>query len=156
MRVVGIDLGSICSGYGIVERNGGNFFCINWGEIKLSRKDYLAKRLCMLYDSMEEIFKTYTPHEVVIEDLYVGSNVKTAFILGQVKGVTILLAERLSLPVFVYSPLEIKQAVVGYGGADKEQVRAMVQRLLNLPDIPGQHAADALAAALCHLQRLRL
>ncbi|MCD6320030.1 MAG: crossover junction endodeoxyribonuclease RuvC [Candidatus Desulfofervidaceae bacterium] len=156
MRVVGIDLGSICSGYGIVEKNGHNFSCINWGEIKLPRKDSLAKRLYMLYDSMEEIFKAYTPHEVVIEDPYVGSNVKTAFVLGQVKGVTVLLAQKLSLPVFAYSPLEIKQAVVGYGRADKGQVRAMVQKLLSLPDMPGQHAADALAAALCHLQRLRL
>ncbi len=157
MRVVGIDLGSRRSGYGVVERQGQAIFCISWGEIKLSsNKKKLSQRLCSFYDHLEAIIKQYLPQEVVIEDLYVARNVKTAFVLGHLKGVAMLLAEKMSLPVFTYSPSEIKKAVVGYGRADKEQVRAMVQRLLQLPEMPGEHAADALAAALCHLHTLRL
>jgi crossover junction endodeoxyribonuclease RuvC len=156
MRVVGIDLGSRRSGYGVVERQGQAIFCVSCGEIKLSSKKELPQRLCRFYDQMEAIIKQYLPKEVVIEDLYVACNVKTAFVLGHLKGVAMLLAEKMKLPVFTYSPSEIKKAVVGYGRADKEQVRMMVKRLLQLPEMPGEHAADALAAALCHLHTLRL
>ncbi|RKY40275.1 MAG: crossover junction endodeoxyribonuclease RuvC [Candidatus Omnitrophota bacterium] len=156
MRVVGIDLGSLQSGYGVVERNGQDFSCICWGEIHLSKKETVGRRLWVFYEQVEAIIKKYGPQEVIIEEIYVANNVKTALALGQVRGVAVFLAERCCLPVFTYSPLEVKQAVVGYGLAHKEQVKIMVQRLLNLKETPGQHAADALAVALCHLQHLRL
>ena len=156
MRVMGIDLGLLQSGYGIVERNGLNFSCLCWGEIVLPKKETVGRRLCVFYEQVEAIIKKYSPHEMIIEEIYLANNVKTALALGQVKGVAVFLAERYCLPIFSYSPLKIKQAVVGYGLAHKEQVKSMVQRLLNLKETPGQHAADALAVALCHLQHLRL
>ncbi|HDD35481.1 MAG TPA: crossover junction endodeoxyribonuclease RuvC [Candidatus Desulfofervidus auxilii] len=149
-RIVGIDLGSYCSGYGIVEKEKRDYACITFGEIILPHKA-LPKRLFVFYEKMQEIIKAYLPHEMVIEDLYLSVNVKTAFTLGQIRGVTILLAEKFGLPVFAYSPLKVKKAVVGYGLAQKGQVRTMVKRLLNLTTLPPQHAADALAVALCHL-----
>jgi len=156
MRVVGMDLGSYQSGYGIVEKNGHNVFCITFGEINLPRYKPLQKRLYIFYEKMEEIIKSYNPDEVAIEDLYLSLNVKTAFTLGQIRGVATLLAEKFGLPVFAYSPLEVKKAVVGYGLAQKEQVKAMIKRLLNLKELPTQNAADALAVALCHLNYLRI
>ncbi|AMM41288.1 Holliday junction resolvase [Candidatus Desulfofervidus auxilii] len=156
MRVIGIDLGLLQSGYGIVERNGRDFSCLCWGEIHLPKKAPVGQKLCVFYEQIEAIIKKYHPHEVIIEEIYLANNVKTALALGQVRGVVVFLAERCGLPVFSYSPLKVKQAVVGYGLAHKEQVKNMVQRLLNLKETPGQHAADALGVALCHLQHLRL
>ncbi len=156
MRVVGVDLGSRRSGYGIVEKQGQEITCLTWGEIRLSPKAELSQRLCFFYDEIEKVIKQYMPQEMAIEDLFVARNVKTAFILGHFKGITLLLAQRWGLPVFAYSPTEIKKAVVGYGQATKEQVRFMIKRLLYLTELPGEHAADALAAALSHLNRLRL
>jgi crossover junction endodeoxyribonuclease RuvC len=156
MRIVGIDLGLLYSGYGIVEKNGREFFCVDFGEICLPKKQAIGKRLSIFYEHIEKVIKENNPKELVIEELYLARNVKTAFALGQARGVTLLLAERLCLPFFSYTPLEVKKAVVGYGLAQKEQVRVMVKRLLNLDEISSQHATDALAVALCHLHHLRL
>ncbi len=149
MRVLGIDLGSYITGYGIIEQGKNGLIYINDGEIKLSKK------LSKLYDGLCNIMEKYIPEHVVIEDIYVAKNIKTAFCLGELKGIAILAAERFHFPLFTYAPSEIKQAVVGYGLAEKQQVREMVKRLLQLPDLPKEHAADALATAICHLHQLR-
>lgn len=149
MRVLGIDLGSDITGYGIVEQGKDRLIYISHGEIKLSKK------LSKLYHGLCDVMREYKPEQVVVEDIYVAKNIKTAFRLGELKGIAVLAAERFHSPLFTYTPSEIKQAVVGYGLAEKQQVREMVKRLLQLSDLPKQHAADALATAICHLHQLR-
>lgn len=149
MRVLGIDLGSDITGYGIVEKGKDGLTYIGHGEIKLSKK------LSKLYDGLCDVMREYKPEQVVIEDIYVAKNIKTAFRLGELKGIAVLAAERFHSLLFTYTPSEIKQAVVGYGLAEKQQVKEMVKRLLKLSDLPKQHAADALATAICHLHQLR-
>jgi len=148
MRVLGIDLGSYVTGYGVVERGGDGPVHIDSGEIRLN------KRLSKLYHELCNIMERYMPECVAIEDIYAAKNIKTAFRLGQLKGVATLAVERFNSSLFAYTPLQIKKAVVGYGLADKQQVRQMVKRLLRLPSLPREHAADALATAICHIHRL--
>lgn len=157
MRVLGIDPGTLTSGYGIVAEEDHKLFHVVSGGISPSAKQPFPKRLKKIYEELEKIIDKYRPHVVVVEDLFVSKNIKSALKLGHARGVAILAAMNAGLPVFEYAPLEVKQAVVGYGKAEKKQVQLMVKALLDLPKVPHPaDAADALAAAICHIHSSRL
>ena len=152
MRVMGIDPGSNCTGFGIVEEVKGNLCAVHWSSVDSSPKDAFPKRLKHIYDELVIAIEKFSPDVVVIEDLFYATNVKTVIKLGQTRGVAILAAANSGLQIAEYSPLEIKQSVVGYGRADKNQVQDMVTTLLRLKEKPNPlDASDALAAAICHI-----
>ena len=157
MRVLGIDPGTLTSGYGIVTEEDHKLFHVASGGISPSAKQPFPKRLGKIYDELEKIIGKYKPQVVVIEDLFVSNNIKAALKLGHARGVAILAAVNAGLPVFEYAPTEVKQAVVGTGKAEKKQVQSMVRALLDLPKVPQPaDAADALAAAICHIHSSRM
>ena len=157
MRVLGIDPGTLTSGYGIVAEEDHKLFHIVSGGISPSAKQPFPRRLKKIYEELEKIIDTHRPHVVVVENLFVSKNIQSALKLGHARGVAILAAMNAGLPVFEYAPLEVKQAVVGHGKAEKKQVQLMVKALLDLPKIPHPaDAADALAAAICHIHQSRL
>jgi crossover junction endodeoxyribonuclease RuvC len=153
MRVLGIDCGTEYTGYGVVElRAAGQLQCLGCGAIKGSPREAMARRLERIYDELLKIIETYVPEQVAIEEVFYAVNAKSALKLGQVRGVAMLAAATSGLEVAEYAPLAIKSAVVGYGRAEKQQVQAMVMRLLKLAARPEPaDAADALAIAICHL-----
>ena len=152
MRVLGIDCGTECTGYGVVELRNEQLVCLTCGAVKLSHREPLASRLAAIFAHLQHIIVQYHPDRVAIEDVFYALNVKSALKLGQVRGVAMLAASSAGLEVAEYAPLAIKSAVVGYGRAEKEQVQHMVMHLLNLPAPPEPpDAADALAIAICHL-----
>lgn len=157
MRVLGVDPGTLTSGYGIVMEEDHKLFHVASGGISPSAKQPFPKRLKKIYEELEKIISKFRPHVVVVEDLFVSKNIQSALKLGHARGVAILAAMNAGLPVFEYSPLEVKQAVVGTGKAEKKQVQLMVKALLELPKVPHPvDAADALAAAICHIHSSRL
>lgn len=153
MRVLGIDCGTEYTGYGIVELFADDrLHCIDCGAIRLSPRDPMPSRLSQIYKRLLQLIDNHHPDHVAIEDVFYAVNAKSAFKLGQVRGVAMLAAATAALEVAEYAPLAIKSAVVGYGKAEKHQVQQMVTRLLNLPEVPEPpDAADALAIAICHL-----
>ena len=153
MRVLGIDCGTEYTGYGIVDLLADNRLqCVDCGAIRLSQRDPMPARLSQIYKRLQQLICDHRPDRVAIEDVFYAVNAKSAFKLGQVRGVAMLAAATASLEVAEYAPLAIKSAVVGYGKAEKHQVQQMVARLLNLPEIPEPaDVADALAIAICHL-----
>ncbi|MEK9628850.1 MAG: crossover junction endodeoxyribonuclease RuvC [Nitrospinota bacterium] len=152
MRVMGIDPGSNCTGFGIVEEVKGNLHAVHWSSVRNSSKDAFPNRLKRIYEELTLAMEKFSPDVVAVEDLFYATNVKTVIKLGQTRGVAILAAVNRGLPVAEYSPLEIKQSVVGYGRADKNQVQTMVTTLLRLKEKPDPFdSSDALAAAICHI-----
>jgi len=153
MRVMGIDCGTQYTGYGVVEVNAQDrLCCLTCGAIKLSPRQPLSTRLATIFNGLSAIITEHRPDEVAIEDVFYALNLKSAFKLGEVRGVAMLSASSAGLPVAEYSPLSIKSAVVGYGRAEKHQVQHMVAQLLGLAEVPEPaDAADALAIAICHL-----
>ena len=156
MRVFGIDCGTEITGFGVVESIDTAALpavvCLASGAIKLSKSKSMALRLADLHHSLSIELARWEPEVVAIEEVFYSVNAKSALKLGQVRGVALLAAAQLQLPVAEYAPLSIKSSVVGYGLAKKEQVQFMVARLLNLPSLPEPaDAADALAIAICHL-----
>ena len=156
MRVFGIDCGTECTGYGVVEvdESGGasRLRAIAAGGIVLSKKETLPSRLARVYAELTALITLHEPVVVAIEDVFFAANAKSALKLGQVRGVALLAAANLGLPIAEYAPLSVKSAVVGYGLAKKEQVQFMVARLLELERGPEPaDAADALAIAICHI-----
>ena len=151
-RVLGIDPGSLVTGYGVVEQEGNRLKALAWGSVRTSSKQALPERLKKIYAGLVEPLDTWQPDAVSVERVFVADNPKTALVLGQARGVALLAVAHADLQVVEYSPLEIKMAVVGYGRADKSQVQQMVRHLLSLREAPKPvDAADALAAAICHL-----
>jgi crossover junction endodeoxyribonuclease RuvC len=153
MRVLGIDCGTQYTGYGVIELSlSGDLLCLTCGAIKLPAREPLPAKLATIFTRLSLIISDHHPDEVAIEDVFYAVNVKSAFKLGQVRGVAMLAASSAGLTVAEYAPLSVKSAVVGYGRAEKHQVQHMVQQLLRLPEIPEPpDAADALAIAICHL-----
>ncbi len=157
MRVLGIDPGTAITGYAVVEEEGNALRLVAIGAIRTQARTPLPRRLQAIYREMEEVIAAYRPDEAAVEELFFRRNVTTALSVGHARGVVILALADAGLPVAEYTPMQVKQAVSGYGGADKHQVQEMVRRLLNLADIPRpDDAADAAAVAICHLHRARL
>jgi crossover junction endodeoxyribonuclease RuvC len=152
MRALGIDCGTECTGFGVVDLREHELVSVAFGAIKLSTRDSLPRRLAIVFERLAEIIRKHQPDDVAIEEVFYAVNAKSALKLGQVRGVAMLAASCAGLEVAEYSPLSIKSAVVGYGRAEKQQVQHMVARLLNLDAIPEPpDVADALAIAICHL-----
>lgn len=156
MRVIGIDPGVAITGYGIIEESGGNYFCLDSGCVRTKKEQDTASRLNQIYSFIFDLVTDFSPQALAVEKLFFSKNVRTAFQVGEARGVIILAAARCNLDLFEYTPLQVKQAVAGYGKAEKMQVQKMVQTLLKLSIIPRvDDEADALAVALCHLQNRR-
>ncbi len=151
MRVIGIDPGSLKSGYGIVDECQGKLLVVEYGVIRTTPNAPLAQRLLEISMRLQELIRQYAPQEIAIEDLFVAKNAKSSLKLGHARGAILLTVAQAKLPIAEYTPLEVKQSVVGYGRADKSQVQQMVKVLLTLKEIPTpDDAADALAIAICH------
>jgi crossover junction endodeoxyribonuclease RuvC len=144
-----VDPGSRHTGYGVIQGAGEKFLHLASGQINAGAGKPLENRLCRIYDALEELIRTHRPDAVAVEEIFLAANVRSAFTLGQVRGVVLLLAAKTSRPIFHYPPLVVKKAVVGYGQATKDQVQLMVEQMLELK-LTSQHAADALAVSLCH------
>lgn len=155
--VIGIDPGSIHCGYGIIESRGKNSFnYIGSGTVSLKRSSPLDHRLRELYENLLEIIQKFKPHEAIVEKVFFAKGIKAALTLGHARGIALLAATMEHLKITEYSALEVKKSVVGYGRADKEQVKAMVRTILNLQTPLTDDSSDALALALCHLQTLKI
>jgi crossover junction endodeoxyribonuclease RuvC len=155
MRVFGIDCGTNCTGYGVVDVHYGaretSLIAVAAGGLKLAKNQPLAERLAYIYTELTALLQFHQPQVVAVEGVFYSVNAKSALKLGHVRGVALLAAAMQGLPVAEYAPLTIKSAVVGYGLAQKEQVQFMVARLLRLEQAPeSPDAADALAIAICH------
>ena len=160
MRVFGIDCGTDCTGYGVVEWSETGYgvsrepclVALASGGIRLPKGDTMPRKLGFVYRELMLLLAAHEPEVVAIEEVFYSANVKSALKLGQVRGVALLAAANCRLPVAEYAPLTIKSSVVGYGLAQKEQVQFMVTRLLRLECVPEPaDAADALAVAICHM-----
>lgn len=153
MIVLGIDPGYAIVGWGVVEVRGNDFRPIACGDISTPAHTPLSTRLKTIYDETTRIIGKYHPEQMAIEELFFNTNITTGIKVAEARGVIILAAEEAGLPMFSYTPLQVKQAVVGYGFAEKKQVIAMVTSLLHLKTPPKpDDTADALAIALCHGQ----
>lgn len=156
MILLGIDPGIAIVGYGVLECKGNKFKTLDYGTITTKSSSPFPERLEIIYEEMLSIIDEYNPVDLAIEELFFNKNVKTAMKVGQARGVEILAAVNKGLKIYEYTPLQVKQGVVGYGRADKRQVQKMVKMLLNLKEIPKpDDAADALALALCHGSSLK-
>ena len=152
MRVMGIDPGSKCTGCGVIDEVNNELKVVYWGSIKSKSRQPFPERLKFIYDELVAVIKEFNPDEIAVEDMFFATNVKSALKLGQTRGVAILSAVNEGKPVAEYSPLEVKQSVVGYGRAEKQQVQDMVTTLLRLKEKPETFdASDALAIAICHI-----
>lgn len=153
MIVIGIDPGISNTGYGVVERRGSALLALDGGVITTSADTPLERRLAAIARQIDELISEHQPVEMAVESIYFGKNAETAFLVGQARGAVVAEAGRHGLPVTSYTPQQIKLAVCGAGGAGKEQVQRMVTALLNLPPGPllPDHAADALAVGICHV-----
>lgn len=148
--ILGIDPGLADTGFGIIAGQGHKLTCLAYGSIKTSAKLALADRLEMINLEITKLIKKYKPHLIAIEELFFGSNVKTALIVGQARGVVILTAKLNKIKSVGFTPYQVKQAVSTYGHAKKDQVQKMVKLILNLKELPKpDDAADALAIAIC-------
>jgi crossover junction endodeoxyribonuclease RuvC len=153
VRVLGVDPGSAITGYGVVDLRGGLVECVDCGTIP-GGGGALADRLMAVFDGLTDVIEAYHPGEVVIENAFLGKNVRTLAVMSQTRGVLVLAARKAGLPVHEYTPREVKQSVVGTGRASKTQIAWMVSTLLHMPAerVP-RDATDSLALALCHLNR---
>jgi crossover junction endodeoxyribonuclease RuvC len=151
LRVLGIDPGSHVTGYGVVEKARNGLRWVVHGEIRPVKGALLSACLQTVYDGLREVIRKAAPDALAVEDIFYGKNVRSLIRQGHVRGVAILAGKHSVSPVYEYSPLEIKKAVVGYGRAEKGQVQMMVRAILNLSELPPPDAADALAVAICHI-----
>jgi crossover junction endodeoxyribonuclease RuvC len=156
VRVLGLDPGSRRTGFGVVERSGNRLTCVAHGVVTPRAGSDLAGRLLAIAERVDAVIADRRPDAVVVEEAFYHENVRSTLVLGHVRGVLLLTAARRGIAVHEYSPREIKLAVVGSGGASKDQVGFMIRRLLALRGEVAADAADALAGAVCHLQRVRL
>lgn len=151
MRILGIDPGIAIVGFGFIDKNGHKIVPVQYGCIETEAHTPPEQRLLTVYESAGALMDKYKPDEVALEKLFFNRNVTTAFAVGQARGVIILAAAQRGLPIAEYTPLQVKQAVVGYGKAEKRQVQEMVKMFLKLSAIPKpDDVADALAVAVCH------
>jgi len=153
MRVLGLDPGTVATGWGVIDAAGERLTYACGGVIRAAGP--LPQRLAKVYQQTERILATYAPHWVSLEKTFVGENVQSAFRLGEARGVILVAVAQAGIPVCEYSPAEIKVAVAGNGRAAKEQMQSMVARLLALAALPAGDEADALGAAICHLHSHR-
>jgi len=150
MRILGIDPGTRITGYGLIDQRGNRLTHVDNGAVYTRSSDELPLRLSQIYAGLLRAIETYQPDAMAIEKVFVAKNAGSALKLGQARGTAIVAGVNTGLPVFEYSALQVKSAVVGYGKAGKTQVQQMVKALLKLPEIAQEDASDALAIAICH------
>lgn len=151
MRILGIDPGYATIGFGVLEADKGNYTLLQYGTITTSPEQEFPQRLLTIFHDMEQLIETFCPDVMAIEELFWGHNVTTGIGVSHGRGVILLSAAQRQLPIFEYTPMQIKQAVVGYGNATKLQVMDMTKRLMKMERVARpDDAADAIAVALCH------
>jgi crossover junction endodeoxyribonuclease RuvC len=151
MRILGIDPGYGRIGFGIVDKIGNNFKLVDFGVIETNKKSDLNARLLEIYDSLGNLIKKFNPDESAVESLFFFKNVKTAIQVGEARGVILLALQKANIPIYEYTPYQVKQAITGYGRAEKGQIQRMLKVVFNLKKTPTpDDAADALAIAFCH------
>lgn len=151
MIILGIDPGLANTGWGVIDQQGPRSHCVAYGCVVTHAGEPVAQRLALIHDSIRAVIARYEPQEAAVESVFFGANAKSAFATGQARGVALLATADAALVLGEYSPVQIKSAVVGSGSADKKQVQYMVRTILALDHEPSpDHAADALAAAICH------
>ena len=151
MRILGIDPGVATIGFGLVEAERANVRLLRYGVITTPAGLELSRRLYQISLDLSELLGQFKPEEVAVEELFFSKNITTGIAVAHGRGVILLEVERAGIPVYEYTPMQVKQAVAGYGGADKRQVMLMTQRLLKMKNVPRpDDAADALAIAICH------
>lgn len=157
MLAIGIDPGTATTGYGLVQRTEpGDLIAVHWGVILTPADMPASERLANIYQALTDILHEHRPQSAAVESLFFQKNVRTAMSVGQARGVVLLALQQAGIPSSDYNPNQVKQAVTGYGAADKRQMQHMVQTLLSLKDLPKpDDAADALAIAICHLNTQR-
>jgi crossover junction endodeoxyribonuclease RuvC len=149
--VLGIDPGTANTGFGVVVTSGQRMAALDGGVIATDGREPFETRLLRIHTRVRDLIKEHNPQAIAIEDLFFGTNARSAFSVGQARGAVMLTAGMYGIPAYSYTPQAVKQAVCGSGRAEKGQVQRMVQSLLTLPDLPTpDHAADALAVAICH------
>lgn len=154
--ILGIDPGSIVTGYGVISIENGEVTVMKWGVIRARKTDPLSKRLHAIYRNLIELIETYLPDCVAVECSFYGNNVKSLIAMGQSVGIVLLASAEKGIDAYEYTPREVKKSVVGNGAASKEQVQRMVCTILGLKSSDAPHdATDALAIALCHENRMR-
>ena len=151
MRILGIDPGFAIVGFGVIDYENTKYKTVDFGKITTNAKTKFPDRLKNVYDGVIQVIETYSPDVLAIEELFFNTNSTTAINVAQARGVIVLAAKQAGIKVYEYTPLQIKQAVAGYGRADKNQVQQMVKMFLNLKEVPKpDDTADALAVAICH------
>ena len=149
--ILGIDPGLASTGYGVIRCSGSRFRCLAHGTVRTSPRDGMGERLIQIHQGIMDIIKTYEPEEAGIETVYFSKNSKSAIPVAQARGVVLYTLASQGVPFAEYTPLELKQAVVGNGRAEKAQVQQLIKMIFNLAELPRpDHASDALAAAFCH------
>ncbi len=151
MIIMGIDPGFAITGFGVVKYEGNKFSVLDYGAVTTEASMKLSQRLLILSNRLEELIDIHKPDAISIEELFFNKNIKTALTVGHGRGVAVLAAAKSGVDIFEYTPLQVKQSVVGYGRAEKAQIQQMVKAILNLKEIPKpDDVADALAVAICH------
>ena len=151
MRILGIDPGLAIVGWGVVDYDKSKFRTVAYGSLQTPANTPTEKRLHLIFGGMQELLEKYHPDAVAVEELFFNTNITTGIRVAEARGIILLSAECAKVPIYEYTPLQVKQAVVGYGRAEKKQVISMVTRLLNLEQPPKpDDTADALAIAICH------
>ncbi len=151
MRILGIDPGVAIVGFGVIDADRGRQQMVQYGAINTEAGLPLATRLVQINRDLEQLIALYEPDEIAVEELFFSKNITTGIAVAHARGVILYTAEKLQIPVYEYTPMQVKQSVVGYGLAEKAQVMDMVRRLLKLKSVPRpDDAADALAIAICH------
>jgi crossover junction endodeoxyribonuclease RuvC len=157
MLVLGLDPGLATMGYGLVEGDGYTLDLVTYGVVRTPAKTPLAERLMQLHRDLSAIIVQYHPDVAAVEELFFSTNARTAIVVGEARGVVLLTLAEAGLPIAEYTPLQVKQAITGYGQADKPQMQQMVRLLLGLSDVPHpDDAADALAVSICHHHSARM
>lgn len=152
MKVLGIDPGSVITGYGLVAGRGSRLICLDRGALRMNSRQSISSRLLFLKNGLVEIIESHRPDVMAVEKVFHSVNFKSTLYLGYVRGIILMVGEELGLPLAEYSATQVKVAITGYGRAEKSQVQHMVKTVLGLPEIPKPaDVADALAIAICHI-----
>jgi len=155
--ILGIDPGTAITGYGLVREDNQELVLVDYGVITTPAGQPLPQRLQAIYQGLAEVIRQHQPEAAAVEELFFSRNVRTALSVGHARGVVLLALADAGLPIHEYKPLEVKQAITGYGGADKQQIQEMVRMLLQLDQVPQpDDAADAVAVAVCHIHSARM
>jgi crossover junction endodeoxyribonuclease RuvC len=157
MRILGIDPGTVVTGYGVIEGEGDDMALVDYGTLTGPEKLPISERLCQIYNQLLDVIGRHRPDVVAVEQPFVAKNARTALAIGRAQAIALLAAANRKIPAYEYTPAQVKQRVANYGASSKEQIQEMVRLQLGLTEIPQPNdAADALAVAICHLCEVNL